>query len=255
MVNSMRSFSLNDSVDRGSGSPLLPRAAKNFVRTEQNSLIGRDYGSQAESSPSDKRSIRTESDSFIKQDGHEQGAKSPAWRKPNAFIQGSSRAAGHGEDPFVAARDPAVDPTATSESTRVAQGTGQADVPVDVVGFRPREDRVNVPITADTAQAMLPPNACVFVAKYAPPALGQKLPLTSAAYFRQCRMSSLSVRLQQHSHVLVCAGSRFDVTTRECPLHSCSTRYVTICQSPSTQPLSLCSMPATPSAPSPWVVV
>lgn len=167
MVNSMRSFSMNDSVDRSSGSPFLPRAAKNFVHAEQNSLIGRDYGSQAEPSPSDKRSIRTESDSFIKQDGHEQGAKSPVWRKPNAFIQGSSRAAGQGEDPFVAAQDPAIDLADRGESPGVAQGTGQADVPVDAVGFRPREDRVNVPITADTAQAMLPPNACVFVAKYA----------------------------------------------------------------------------------------
>lgn len=33
-------------------------------------------------------------------------------------------------------------------------------------GFKPREDRANLPLSADTAQAMLPPNACVFVAKY-----------------------------------------------------------------------------------------
>lgn len=33
------------------------------------------------------------------------------------------------------------------------------------VAFKPREDRANIPLTADTAQAMLPPNACVFVAK------------------------------------------------------------------------------------------
>lgn len=32
--------------------------------------------------------------------------------------------------------------------------------------FKPREDRANLPLSADTAQAMLPPNACVFVAKY-----------------------------------------------------------------------------------------
>lgn len=164
----MRSFSLNDSIDPGSGSPFLPRAAKNFVRAEQNSLICRDYGSQAGSSPSEKRSMRAESDSLIKQESLEQGAKTPAWRNPGAFIQGDSRAAGQGEDPFVAARDPAIDLTGTSESPPVAQGQHQADVPVDPGGFRPREDRVNIPITADTAQAMLPPNACVFVAKYAP---------------------------------------------------------------------------------------
>lgn len=31
--------------------------------------------------------------------------------------------------------------------------------------FHPREDRVGLQLSADTAQAMLPPNACVFVAK------------------------------------------------------------------------------------------
>lgn len=33
--------------------------------------------------------------------------------------------------------------------------------------FRPREDRVGLQLSPDTAQAILPPNACVFVAKYA----------------------------------------------------------------------------------------
>lgn len=31
--------------------------------------------------------------------------------------------------------------------------------------FQPREDRAGLQLSADTAQAMLPPNACVFVAK------------------------------------------------------------------------------------------
>lgn len=31
--------------------------------------------------------------------------------------------------------------------------------------FRPREDRVGLQLSPDTAQAILPPNACVFVAK------------------------------------------------------------------------------------------
>ena len=31
--------------------------------------------------------------------------------------------------------------------------------------FLPREDRANLELTGDTAQALLPPNACVFVAK------------------------------------------------------------------------------------------
>lgn len=117
----MRSFSLNDSVGRGSGSPFPSRAAKGFVCAEQKSIIGRDFGSQPESSPSDKRSSRTASDSLFKQDGHEQGAKSPAWRKTGTFIQGSSRVVGQGDDPFIAAQTSAVDFTATSESLQDPQ--------------------------------------------------------------------------------------------------------------------------------------
>ena len=39
---------------------------------------------------------------------------------------------------------------------------------IDNVGtlqFRPREDRAGLQIDGDNAQAVLPPNACVFVAK------------------------------------------------------------------------------------------
>ena len=33
------------------------------------------------------------------------------------------------------------------------------------VAFSPRRDRAGVPVTNDNAQAMLPPRACIFVAK------------------------------------------------------------------------------------------
>ena len=36
---------------------------------------------------------------------------------------------------------------------------------VDDQTFHPREDRAGVRVSGDNAQAVLPPNACVFVAK------------------------------------------------------------------------------------------
>lgn len=115
LLNSLRISALNDSVDRGSGSPLPTHAAKSFVRAEQQSTIGRDFGSQSESSPSDQRPNRNPSDSLIKQDGHEHRAKTPIWRKPDTFIQSSSRAGEQGDDPFVAVRAQFAHPPAISE--------------------------------------------------------------------------------------------------------------------------------------------
>ncbi|KAL8647627.1 MAG: hypothetical protein Q9210_005449 [Variospora velana] len=118
LLDCLRISAFNDSADRGSGSPFPPRAAKYFVRSEQQS-IGRDFGSQPVLSPSDKRSSRTASDSLIKQEGLEPGVQSPSWRKPDSFILSSCRAVEREDDPFIALHDQAVQLTATSESSPV----------------------------------------------------------------------------------------------------------------------------------------
>ncbi|KAL9014866.1 MAG: hypothetical protein Q9173_000503, partial [Seirophora scorigena] len=176
-ISSVRISSLNDSADRGSGSPFPPRAAKYFGRSEQHS-IGRDFESQPVLSPSNKRSSRTASESFIKPEGHEPGVQSPSWRKPDAFIRSSCRAVEREDDPFVALHDQAVQLTATSSETT----------------FKPREDRANVPLTADTAQAMLPPNACVFVANLLQAMSDEQLERSVAAAFARFGRCFVKIR-------------------------------------------------------------
>lgn len=117
LLNSLRISSLSDSVEHGTGSPFPPRAAKNFVRAEPHSTLGRDFGSQPNLSPSEKRASRTATDSLIKQDGHEQGVTSQAWRKPNTFVQSSGGAMERGDDPFVAGHGQAVHLHTTGEAS------------------------------------------------------------------------------------------------------------------------------------------
>ncbi|KAL8991495.1 MAG: hypothetical protein Q9177_000119 [Variospora cf. flavescens] len=166
LLDCLRISSFNDSADRGSGSPYPPRAAKYFVRSEQRS-IGRDFESQPVLSPCDKRSSRTVSESLIKQEGLEPEVQSPSWRKPGSFVRSSCRAVEHEDDPFIALHDQAVQVTATNAG----------------VAFKPREDRANIPLTADTAQAMLPPNACVFVANLLQAMSDEQLERSVAAAF------------------------------------------------------------------------
>ncbi|KAL8659688.1 MAG: hypothetical protein Q9226_000313 [Calogaya cf. arnoldii] len=134
---------LKDSVDRDYGSPLPTRAVKSFGRAEQQAIVGRDFASPAGPSPSNLQSNKPSSTSPAR---YEQIKHSPTWRHDGRFVQsGNSNSR---EDPFVTSKAQAVDAT---EAGR--QGV-----------FKPREDRANLPLSADTAQAMLPPNACVFVA-------------------------------------------------------------------------------------------
>ncbi|KAL9030002.1 MAG: hypothetical protein Q9196_001832 [Gyalolechia fulgens] len=144
LLDSLRAASLNDSVDRGSGSPFPARVAKSFGRAEQRSIIRRDPGPQSDLSPSNKRSNKDTSVSPVKQDRHEPNIENPSWRKHGDFIRSSQ-----GEDPFMISHN---------QATRLASTGGIEG------GFRPREDRASLPLSADTAQAMLPPSACVFVA-------------------------------------------------------------------------------------------
>ncbi len=98
---------------------------------------------------------------------------SPSWRSNTEFVQHSRNS--QAEDPFVSPtrvpeRSSSVDPQ-TTPSHRVQVNTStpvpnkQSDTPTQTSSFTPREDRVGQEISVDNAQAILPPNACVFVAK------------------------------------------------------------------------------------------
>ncbi|KAL8675259.1 MAG: hypothetical protein Q9168_000380 [Polycauliona sp. 1 TL-2023] len=145
LLDSLRSVTLDDSVDRDYGSPLPARGMKNLARSEQ-LIAGRDFALQAGSSPSNQHTTKPSSTSPVLEDRYEQIKRSPTWRHDGRFVR--SGEPGNREDPFVTSKASTVD-----ASTMNLQGV-----------FKPREDRANLPLSADTAQAMLPPNACVFVA-------------------------------------------------------------------------------------------
>ena len=87
--------------------------------------------------------------------------QSPHWRAPAGFVQQS----GGADDPFVSAQEN--DQTADQGKCCVNRYC-KALILTGVAGespYRPREDRAGVQLSGDNAQAVLPPNACVFVAK------------------------------------------------------------------------------------------
>lgn len=79
-----------------------------------------------------------------------------------------------GEDPFVTPfvtppRGIEMDvPSAAREADSIATSGPEAITSPAATGFTPRPDRLAEPLSADNAQAILPPQACVFVAKYVP---------------------------------------------------------------------------------------
>ncbi|KAL8807369.1 MAG: hypothetical protein Q9182_000708 [Xanthomendoza sp. 2 TL-2023] len=145
--DSLRSVTLNDSLDRDSGSPFSSRGVKSLARAEHHSIVGHDFAVPSTQGPSTSQPIKQLSNSG-QEDRYEEMKKSPTWRQHGLFVRNYEP--DNREDPFVTSQDHVVEAADTSP-----QG-----------GFKPREDRANLPLSADTAQAMLPPNACVFVAKY-----------------------------------------------------------------------------------------
>ena len=71
------------------------------------------------------------------------------------------------EDPFVTPpRGIESDTSAAAREADTATTSGPEAITSPVpTGFTPRPDRLAEPLSADNAQAVLPPQACVFVAK------------------------------------------------------------------------------------------
>ena len=85
--------------------------------------------------------------------------QSPSWRRGEDFVRQSAGV----DDPFVSSRAVGRSP---SQGKYLIPFTGSPLISAaDGSPFRPREDRAGVQLSGDNAQAILPPNACVFVAK------------------------------------------------------------------------------------------
>ncbi|KAL8697748.1 MAG: hypothetical protein Q9224_002160 [Gallowayella concinna] len=158
--DSLRSVTLTDSLDRDSGSPFPSRAVKSLARAEHHSVAGHDFAVPSTQGPSISQPGQKSS---CQEDRYEEVKKSPTWRQHGLFVRNYEP--GNREDPFVTSHNRAVDVAGTSESSMACAHSAPPMVSQRLQGgFKPREDRANLPLSADTAQAMLPPNACVFVA-------------------------------------------------------------------------------------------
>lgn len=83
--------------------------------------------------------------------------ESPSWRRE----KNSSRSFSNDvPDPFVSEKR-----DVSHGMKRLSISSPQEEKEPSKSLFHPREDRAGLQLSADTAQAMLPPNACVFVAK------------------------------------------------------------------------------------------
>ncbi|KAL9600611.1 MAG: hypothetical protein Q9219_003044 [cf. Caloplaca sp. 3 TL-2023] len=143
LLDSLRAASLNESLDRDSGSPFPVRAVKNYARAEQLSMIGHNLAARAGASRPDELLSNQKSIPSVQEACPEPNIENRSWRKHEEFCQSSQ-----GDDPFTVSHNQAIRLAATNAGA----------------SFRPREDRASLPLSADTAQAMLPPSACVFVA-------------------------------------------------------------------------------------------
>ena len=85
--------------------------------------------------------------------------ESPTWRK-GGFVQDSSS---QGDDPFVNDMNAGKPEGKCSFKIKFRAVTDLSNAVKQV--FQPRGDRAGIELNGDTAQAILPPNACVFVAK------------------------------------------------------------------------------------------
>ncbi|KAL8661369.1 MAG: hypothetical protein Q9202_005671 [Teloschistes flavicans] len=148
--------------ERSSGSPFPARQAKSFVRGEQCSALDHDPTLQNILSASARVSSTDSSASPVKAVRYQQIKHSPTWRLQTGFghdVQHNSS-----DDPFVTSHDRATHGDGKGKSFQDRDfATPRSSAATEGV-FQPREDRANLTLSADTAQAMLPPNACVFVA-------------------------------------------------------------------------------------------
>lgn len=82
---------------------------------------------------------------------------SPSWRSETKSLRSFSN---NVPDPFVSEKR-----DVSNDMKSMGIASPQAENEPSKPFFHPREDRIGLQLSVDTAQAMLPPNACVFVAK------------------------------------------------------------------------------------------
>ncbi|MCJ1298177.1 hypothetical protein MMC08_000966 [Hypocenomyce scalaris] len=148
LMQSLRAAQIHDSDEPTGESPAVSRQAKRYAHSERPADTTRVNVVKDSSSPSKTGGIGNIAGNTVSAGSspsarrHQDILASPSWRRAGFVHQH-----GQAEDPFTT--------SSIASQTAVQQGGDN---------FLPREDRVNLELSGDTAQALLPPNACVFVA-------------------------------------------------------------------------------------------
>ena len=186
VVNSLRTMHLGSNLEQTEADATKPESSNRYHRAERRldptrgELVEPHSPHNVGGSGSHHRRRRISSPRSTASSGRrDEILTSPSWRRGGSrFVRQSG---GNVEDPFVSRTS--VDQTNQENEGQNAEGVAGPATPgtsglnsrkncmADEVlqaaeTFLPREDRAGLPLSAETAQAILPPNACVFVAKY-----------------------------------------------------------------------------------------
>lgn len=170
LIHSLRKARLEEeTLEHSSESPFEAHNDKNFPLVErrvekgQGRVAASVYASPSNSNTTESLLRHESAKSSPDADRYKQIVESPSWRRGENFVRQS--------------RDRSEDPFVTSSNTVLAPGRGKLCqirtakeanliVAASPIAFRPRDDRIGLELSPDNAQAILPPNACVFVAKW-----------------------------------------------------------------------------------------
>ena len=110
------------------------------------------------------------------------------------------QSAGGADDPFTSVQLEKQEPDQGEHSHHWSINAEEANgFSANESPYRPREDRAGVQLSGDNAQAVLPPNACVFVAKWVAITHSKVILTMFAASYLQRRTSSWSTLLPRPS--------------------------------------------------------
>ena len=163
----MRAAQLDDAIQSISVSPAGGRKDTSYASSERRGDGNRVASSALSSSSSGRVAAfgpgsNASAHSSPSASRYQDIMQSPHWRAPAGFVRQSG---GGADDPFVSAQEN--DQTGDQGKCRVNWYCNALILTGVATGspYRPREDRAGVQLSGDNAQAVLPPNACVFVAK------------------------------------------------------------------------------------------
>ena len=160
LIHSLQAAQIDPAIETISGSPMTARNGKYLPHLERR--VDRNVFTEVQLSPPKTGDFHCNvpKPSSPSSDRLKNIRESPDWRnKEGTFVR---RSGNHGEDPFVSSVNAG---ESQGQGSSLTYGLNVLTFQGDNTSFSPRRDRTGVPLSNDNAQAILPPRACVFVAK------------------------------------------------------------------------------------------